>query len=238
LGRDALPIVEGGIGGVKNLNVSCVKEGTCHRPVEIDARQEPRRGFWPRRSAAGRDQVIEELQRGYDEMLALARAMRDHMDGQAQYNRSMLALLERLPDALGSLPETNRHQSRTLEVLQTQLEQQGRQTQKLTDGIASLATVGEHQTQVLGLMQQQIELSSQMEQRRVENLQACSDASVQALDRVCQTHAQSQRRMEELMTRSTRYATAMTAMMLGGGVLTALAVGAATYALMLIAKGG
>src|SRR5688572_21532902 len=87
------------------------------KPVEIDISGPRPRGFWSRWSGSGRDAAVAELQRGYDEVLALTRAMRDHMDGQAEHNRHMLALLQRLPDALGSLPETNRNQARMLEAL-------------------------------------------------------------------------------------------------------------------------
>lgn len=217
------------------------------KPVEIDIGEQPRRGFWSRVSGSRRDAAVEELTRGYSEVLALTRAMRDHMDGQAEYNRNMLALLQRLPDALGSLPETNRNQTRMLEALQTHFDHQGRQTQKLNEAITTLATASEQQTQVLGLMQRQIETSREVEQQRFDGLvamnsalshvSASTEASIQTMGKICESHGRSDQRMEELMTRSTRYMTALTAMMVGSGVLTALAVGAATYALMLIARG-
>jgi hypothetical protein len=183
----------------------------------IDA---PRKGgLLSKLPGAKRDAAIRQLQTDYREVIELVRAVRTHLDMQAMRSDRMLELMSRVPDVLSALPETNRNQARMLEAMQIHFEQQGRASHRLNEALGNLAMSAEHQSQVLGLIQQQLDSRSESEQQLTGTFTAMNQtlahlgestaASAQAMRSLTQRSDESDRRVEQVMEKTTKQMTLM-----------------------------
>jgi hypothetical protein len=90
------------------------------------------------RKGSKRDQQIAALQAGYTELLELIRAIRGHLDNQAQSQDKLLNMLQHLPDAVDGLKgvgRTTEQQAEVLELLRKQLESSVDHDDKLVDSM-------------------------------------------------------------------------------------------------------
>lgn len=196
-------------------------------------------GLLSRLPGSRRDAAMGQLQEGFNEMVGLIRDVRSHMDQQAERSERMLGLLEKLPEAIESLPETNRNQSRMLEAMNSHLEQTGKQSQQLQKTLQGLANANEHQGQVMGLIQQQVENTHKTEQQMLssfssmnQTLQQLSEsalASSQAMSQFSQQAYESDQRMDQLVRRTNRQTIILWAT---SWVVGLAAIGLAAYALI------
>ncbi len=113
----------------------------------------------PRRPA--KESPIDRLQRGYEEMVDLMGAVRNHMAQQSQRSERLLEMLEGLPEALRSLPEATRNQTRTLDAIQSNLSQQMTHSAKLADALNGLAKSTQHHDAAMSAINQQLDASHQ-----------------------------------------------------------------------------
>lgn len=203
---------------------------------------QPRRGFLSRITGempgAKRDQAIAQLKQGYDEVVDLMRVVRTHLSDQSERSQRLLELLRHMPEALQSLPETNRNQSRLLEVIQNHLDQQSRHATRFNESLTTLTRVTEQQTQILGVIQQHMDASAQTDDKllgsframnqTLENLNDSTRLSATNLRDLNDRAAADDRRMEQMMQRTSRQ---MTMLSITSWIMAAIALGVAVYAI-------
>jgi len=133
-------------------------------PVEVAA---------PARADASREQSVQQLKKGYNEVVDTMQVLRDHMQKQSERSDRLLHLMEGLPEVLKSIPETNRNQTQTLFAIREQFEQQGAHSGELSSALNRLAQVTTQQ--------------DQREQRREESERESSEAMLGSLSTLNQT---------------------------------------------------
>lgn len=101
-------------------------------------------------------------------------AMAEHLKGEESDRRAILAVLERLPASLQSLPEMARQQARLGEALTTALVQQRARDQTIEDMLRRIADGVGHQVDTFGLVQQQLDLNHQAAQRVADGVTSLS----------------------------------------------------------------
>ncbi|MBI1372908.1 MAG: hypothetical protein GC159_09125 [Phycisphaera sp.] len=193
-------------------------------------------GFLARITGSRREQTIQNLQRGYEEVVELMKTVRGHMESQSDRADRLLTLMQRLPEALEALPETNRNQARMLELINSHLDQQTHQAQRLNEVIGTLANSTEQNNQVMGVMQQQMDATRETDMKMLESYARMSDtltglhdsakANVSALQTVSQHTRETDEKMEALLRRNARQMMVLTSVSWG---LAAIALGLAIY---------
>ena len=210
-------------------------------PGHEDAEQ-PKRGLLSRikgeMPGAKRDQAIADLKAGYDEVVDLMKTVRTHLNDQSERSQHLLELLRHMPEALQSLPETNRNQSRLLEVIQNHLDQQSRHATRFNDSLTTLTRVTEQQTQILGVIQQHMDASSQTDDKllrsftamnqTLENLNDSTRLSANNMRELNERAAADDRRMQQMMEKTGRQ---MTVLSITSWIMAAIALGVAVYAI-------
>ncbi|MFM7806354.1 MAG: hypothetical protein ACKPEA_00310 [Planctomycetota bacterium] len=117
---------------------------------------------------AGATRAVTASQRPAPDAGAVADALiaiADHLRRDAEERRSVLPLLERLPESLQSLPEIARQQARLGEAIGGALVQQRMRDQNIEETLRRIADGVGHQTDTFGLVQQQLDLNHQAAQR-------------------------------------------------------------------------
>ena len=123
-----------------------------------------------------KESPIDRLQRGYEEMVDLMGAVRNHMAQQSQRSERLLEMLEGLPDALRSLPEATRNQTRTLDAIQSNLSQQASHSAKLADALNGLAKSTQHHDAAMSAINQQLDASHQCSEQILSSFNVMSGA--------------------------------------------------------------
>ena len=118
-----------------------------------------------------------EPQRPMPDATAVADALisiADHLRRDTEERRSMLPLLERLPENLQSLPEIARQQARLGEAIGGALVQQKLRDQSIEEILRRIAEGVGNQTSTFGLVQQQLDLNHQAAQRVADGVTSLS----------------------------------------------------------------
>ena len=163
-------------------------------PAELQVAIEKHPGMMKRLKIArggGRETAMQELRRGYNEVVDLARSVRVALDQQSTQTAKMAEVLDKLPRALESLPETNRNQGRMVEAMHSFLQQQELRDGQMQVAIGEMAARNDQQTEILMVMQQQFDVS-----------QANQQVMHQTMGKLCNT-------LFELSTSSSDMTTAM-----------------------------
>ena len=105
-----------------------------------------------------------------DALISLA----EHLRRDGEERRSMLPLLERLPENLQSLPEIARQQARLGEAIGGALVQQKLRDQSIEEILRRIAEGVGNQTSTFGLVQQQLDLNHQAAQRVADGVTSLS----------------------------------------------------------------
>lgn len=175
--------------------------------------QDPR-SVMSSRLPSPRDITMDKLQKGYEQVVDLVGGIRSHLTQQSSRSSQMLTLMERLPDAIESLPEANRHQARMLEAIQDHLAKQGHANTELTQAVQGLAAKAEHQGRVMGEIQQQLDAQHQTSRELLTSfhsvhetlgsIQENNQASTQVLRQMAEHERESDTQMRELLQRHNR----------------------------------
>ena len=198
------------------------------------------RGSITRRVAGEyRDARVSQLQDGFEEVVGLVQDVRRHLDQQADRSERLLGLMSDLPDAIRTLPESNRNQARMVEAMNGHLARSDRHAEDLNEALGGLARSNEHQGQVLGLIQQQIESSRQTDEQMVASFGTMNEtlrqlglsnhASAKSMALVAEQSKMADGRMKELVQRNSRQMLIMSA---ANWVLAAAALGLALFAVL------
>lgn len=187
--------------------------------------------------SARREERMDHLQEGYNDVVELMHSVRDRLDEQSDRSDQLMQILARLPEAIDALPETNRNQARMLEALQTHLDRQDRQATTLNKSLGDLATATEHQGQVMSVIQRQIEMNHKIDQEMLkgfgamgttlERLNDASQFSNETLQKVTEQSKTADENLRKLMKTSTRN---MTLLSVASWAMALAAMGAAIYA--------
>lgn len=110
------------------------------------------KGEIARREENSREAVVNELRRGYNQLVDTMQAVRGHMEDQSRRSDRVMEVIEALPEVLRTIPETARQQNETLLGLAKSLEAQNRSTAELTDALSGLAQATKQQEQALAGM--------------------------------------------------------------------------------------
>lgn len=186
-----------------------------------------------------RDLTIRRLQTGYRQLLEMIRSVNDHLDGHAQRSDQLICLLQKMPEALASLPETQKNQQRMLEVMHNQFELQNQQSGQVGAALKRIAGSSEQYAQILSLIQQQLDANRENDgemlgafaamSRTMTHMGESSRASTEALTGVVQRLDQADRHIADMVRRQTRQMMMMTIV---GWLTAAAALVVAVYVLL------
>ena len=187
---------------------------------------------------------LEELRRGYGEALGMMRSVREHMDRQAGYNERVLAVLERLPEALAALPESQKTQARIADALLEQVRQQDRSARSMEGLIQSVARSAEQQGRSFDAMRKQFDSSREADTARNETMIAmghtiqsvCRD-SKESSRQIGKSIEAAQSEVASSIRRNTRSVAILAAVAMVCGFSAVAAVGIAVYAIFTLANG-
>ncbi len=212
------------------------REDEPNEDVDDQDSESERHGLLARFSGRQRDEAIAELQRGYSEVIDLARAVRTHMETQSERSERMVGLMDRLSQSMQALPESGRNQSRMLEALQNHIDVQARQSGDLNETMRGLSRHGEHQAQVLGVIQQQLDANHDTDREMLGSIGRLNEtmgrinesnhASVSVLKNMADQGATVDRHMQELITRNQRH---MTTLSVATWAIAAAVIGVAAW---------
>lgn len=207
-------------------------------PTDIDPERSgrPGGGFFGKLPGRKRDAAIAQLQGDYGEVIGLVRDVRRHLDNQSDRSDRLLELLADLPEALRTIPESNRNQARMLEALNTHLDVSHKSAAELNGAVRSLAGATEHQSQTLGVLQEQIHAARETDDQMLasfgsmsqtlQNLNDTSRQSSSTLRAVTEQTASSEQRLQDLLTKNGRQMFWLSAI---SWTLAAVALGIAVY---------
>jgi DNA repair exonuclease SbcCD ATPase subunit len=138
---------------------------------------------------ARRDAAINQLQDGFTTLTDLMSTVRDNLERQNRRQEELVQYLSHLPEALQSLPESNRMHGEALRAIHQQLENQNSQQQRLAEILEKINTKGLEDREVLEEVRERVETMRQTDQAIAENLHSVGNA-MQTINRSSQTHAQ------------------------------------------------
>ncbi|MEM7227506.1 MAG: hypothetical protein AAF432_01690 [Planctomycetota bacterium] len=182
---------------------------------------------------------MAELQRGYDEVLGVVRRIGDHLDEQSERSERIVALLDRLPQAVDVMPEISRQNIRLLESLTEYLDQAKRREESINSTLARLNDSSDHQAEIVSLVQQQLDAGTdntrQMTsaltsfRQSLSELSASTKHSSDVLATVSRSSEDRETRLVTMMARTERWLVAAMACSVTAAVA---AVGVAMFALL------
>lgn len=130
---------------------------------------EPRGTFL--RPWARRDQAIDNLQQGFHTLTDLMSSIKEHLEQNGQRQDQLLNHLAHLPQAIQSIPESNRMQGETLKAIHHQLEHQNDRQKQLADILDKICDADGNQKETLDALNERVETLNQHDQAIAENLQ-------------------------------------------------------------------
>ena len=135
---------------------------------------EPRSSFL--RPWARRDSAIQNLQEGFNTLTDLMSSIRENLDRQSKRQDELLQYLSHLPQALETIPESNRLHGETLKAIHQQLEQQVDQQGKLTEILDKVSTSGGAQREILEGLRERVETLRDTDESIAQNISSVSEA--------------------------------------------------------------
>ena len=166
-----------------------------------------------------KENAIEKLTRGYEEVVELMTSVRSHMQQQADRSERLLNMLQGLPEALKSLPEATRSQTRTLETIQSSLASQAQNQSRLTDALTGLAKTTHQHELAMTAIGQQLDAGHQRSEQILSSFTALSgtlgrmseanETSTGLLQRIAQQESQAAEQVRQLFLRNQKQMTTM-----------------------------
>jgi DNA repair exonuclease SbcCD ATPase subunit len=143
---------------------------------------------------AKRDQAITSLQEGVGALSSMMNSIRDNLEANGRRQEELLKYLSHLPEALATIPESNRVQGETLKAIHQQLSHNTGQQQKLGDILERLSSAASDQKSTLDVLEDRMEQLNQHDARISENLSSVG----QAMTAVSRHSADSTKVLEQL----------------------------------------
>ncbi len=136
-----------------------------------------------------RDSAINAIQDSFTQLTGLMSSIQDNMEKQSHRQEELIGYLSNLPQALQSLPESQKLQTETLKAITEQLEQQNQQQGRLTDILEKVGDAHAGQKEILDQMHDRVETLNQHDQAVAENLKSVG-ASMEEVSKSSHTSAQ------------------------------------------------
>jgi archaellum component FlaC len=137
-------------------------------PDDMNTSMEHRSSFlrpWARRDAA-----IQQLQDGFGTLTELMSGIRSNLERQNERQEELARYLSHLPQALQTIPESNRMQGETLKAIHQQLATQSDQQGKLTDILGQMSRTSFEQRGMLDELRERVETVRETDKAIADNL--------------------------------------------------------------------
>lgn len=166
-----------------------------------------------------RETALAKLQEGYDQVVDLLGNVRSHMEQQSERSERLLTMLEGMPEAIKTLPEVTRNQTRTLEAIQGNLETQTHHNGRLADALDGLSRTTDQHEQAMTAIGQQLDAGQQTSERMLDSFGALggtlnqmshsNEASADMLRRIAEQDSIAAEQVRELFLRNQKHMTTM-----------------------------
>lgn len=187
-----------------------------------------------------RSKSMNELQRGYDEVIGLVQKIGNHLDAQTERTERMMSMMEHLPQAIDAIPEINRQNARLLDILSDHLTQTKDREQTLNETLRRLGDSSDHHTEVLSVLQQQLASNHRASEHMTEtlgsfrealtNLAETNNRSTDILSRITEASEQRESKLTMMFQQTQRWMIAV------GGTVGVLALAAIILAILAITR--
>jgi len=138
---------------------------------------------------ARRDQAINNLQEGFHTLTDLMSAIKDNLNDQGRRQDELLKYLAHLPQAIQSIPESNRMQGETLKAIHARMEQQNEQQRMIAEILNKVSDSGTDQKKTVEEVRERIETMAEHDRNISDNLSSVG-AAMQTVSRNSQASAQ------------------------------------------------
>jgi chromosome segregation ATPase len=138
---------------------------------------------------AKRDQAIANLNEGFHTLTELMGAIKDNLNDQGRRQDELLKYLSHLPQAIQSIPESNRIQGETLRAIHARLEQQNEQQRLIAEILDKVNESGTEQRQTVDEVRSRVETIAEHDRKMSDNLSSVG-AAMQTVSRNSQASAQ------------------------------------------------
>ncbi len=187
--------------------------------VEIDIEPADAADLPVKKEKLTRETALAKLQEGYDQVVDLLGNVRTHMEEQSQRSERLLTMLEGMPEAIKTLPEVTRNQTRTLEAIQGNLELQTQHNARLADALNGLSRTTEQHEQAMTAIGQQLDAGQQTSERMLDSFSALggtlnqmshsNEASADLLRQIADQDSKAAEQVRELFVRNQKHMTTM-----------------------------
>jgi chromosome segregation ATPase len=195
---------------------------------------------------AKRDAAIANLQDSFHTLTDLMSAVRDNLDRQTHRQDELLQYLSHLPQALQTIPESNRVQTEVLRAIHTQLENQQSQQRQLNEILDRISKTGGDNHELLDALHERVERLHQHDQSISDNLRVVGDAmqsvtknstvGTEVLSNLRDNISSRDGQLERILNRQNTRFTTMLAIAIFLSIAAIAAVGAIGYLLLTQAK--
>ncbi len=138
---------------------------------------------------AKRDQAISNLQDGFHTLTDLMTAIRENLTEQNRRQDELLRHLSHLPEAIQSIPESNRVQGEALRAIHARMEHQNEQQQMIAEILHKVSEAGAEQSKTVDVVRDRVEVMAEHERKIADNLSSVGTA-MQTVSRNSQASAQ------------------------------------------------
>ncbi len=168
-----------------------------------------------------REASLLQIKQGYSQVVDTMSAMRKHMEEQAERGDRMLTMMEQLPEALKSIPETTQRQTQVLQAIHENILNQNETSTRLSVALDNLAGAANQQDETLGKMNTQIQEAREQQAGMLDHLSgtlgqvsASSRSNAEAVEAIAEQAEAHELQTREMFARSQRLGMAMMAVSL------------------------
>ena len=186
-----------------------------------------------------RDQILQQLQSGYDRILGLVESIQEHLALHNKRSDQVAELLMVLSKGVEDIPKATRQHASTLEGLTRQMEAENGRNRAVVDAVRELPRTAETQRQGMQTIAAQVQASSAVTQKLTDRLDSIGEVvkmlgdalneQVQTLKVVQQATRHQETQMVTILDRQARRATTLTTAMFALAAILAVATGISLF---------
>jgi len=191
-----------------------------------------------KREEKGREAVVNELRRGYSDLVDTMHSVRQHMEDQSRRSDRLMEVIETLPGVLQSIPESAKQQNKMMEGLTESLRVQNRSTGELTKALSGLAEATRQQEQSLSKMQDRLNDRLSRDEDAQQAMISGIDQMTSAVQGVTRDQHEGRTTIAQVAEQSRRQQKQMVAMNGVSWALAVLALGVAAWVAVKLVDAG
>lgn len=191
---------------------------------------------------AKRDQAIANLQDGFSTLTDLMTAIKDNLNDQGRRQDELLKHLAHLPQAIQSIPESNRMQGEALKAIHARMEQQNEQQRMIAEILNKVSDTGSEQKKTVEQVRERVETMAEHDRNISDNLSSVgsamqtvsrnSQASAQVLEQLRDNISSRDGQLERILHKQATRFTTMLAVAIFLSIAALVAVGVIGYQLL------